>query len=212
MKILDICSGVGGASMGIHLAGHSVTGLDIDPKQLEDYPFEKILGDALTCSLEGFDAYFASPPCQRYSYATTQWRNKGNEYPDLISQIRDRLLTTGKPFVLENVVGAPLRQDLLLCGQMFDKPEKRFTIRRHRIFEIHGFTVPQIEHIKHTGIVGDGRVLSIFGHGGGVRYNHCSSKLADWKEVMEMPWAKTRRQVTESIPPFYTRYIFEYLH
>ena len=211
MKVLDLFCGVGGASMGIHLAGHEVVGVDLSEEQLRDYPFEKYWGDALDFPLDGYDAYFASPPCQAYTKSTAYWRTKGYKYPEYIPFIRNRLLETGKPFVLENIVSAPLRKDLLLCATMFDNPTKRFTMRRHRIFEIHGFEVPKIKHITHTGNVGDGRILSIFGHGGGIRYNHCSSKLDDWREVMEMPWARTRRQITEAIPPYYTQYIFSFL-
>jgi hypothetical protein len=208
MRILDLFCGVGGASMGISRAGHKVVGVDLYPQP--NYPFEFIQEDALKVSLDGYDAFHASPPCQKYSYATSQWRELGNEYPDLIAQIRQRLLETGKPFVIENVVGAPIRKDLLLCMSMFDDGRK-FMVRRHRIFEVSGFEVPQPEHIKHVGRVGDGRILSVFGHGGGTKYNHCSSNLEDWKTSMGLPWAQKRREVTEAIPPEYTQYIFSFL-
>jgi DNA (cytosine-5)-methyltransferase 1 len=44
------------------------------------------------------------------------------------------LLKTGKPFVIENIPRAPIRQDLILTGMMFNLP-----IIRKRAFEIHGF-------------------------------------------------------------------------
>lgn len=208
MKILDLFCGGGGASMGIHLAGHEVTGVDIVNQP--EYPFTFIQADALTVSLEGYDAFHASPPCQAYSYATTQWKNKGNEYPDLLNLVRERLLKTGKPFVLENVQNAPIRKDVLLCMGMFDK-DRKYTVRRHRIFEIHGFSVPQPEHKTHQGKVGDGRVISVFGHGGGKRYNHCACDMETWKQAMNISWITKRRTLTESIPPDYTKYIFSFL-
>lgn len=215
MKILDLYCGAGGASMGISQAGHEVDGIDIESQP--DYPFTFYQGDAIQFLQtlikrlpNHFDAYFASPPCQSYSYATTQWKNLGYEYPDLISITRELLLQTGKPFVIENVVGAPIRKDLMLCGSMFME-NRKYEVRRHRIFEIHGFEVPQPDHKKHTGRVGDGRVISVFGHGGGVRYNHCTSRLDIWREAMNVPWMTKRRSITESIPPDYTKYIFSFL-
>lgn len=216
MKILDLYCGVGGASMGIHLAGHEVVGIDINPQP--DYPFEFIQMDVRELSdprfrefMSSFDAIHASPPCQAYSYATTQWRNLGNEYPDLVYYTRSLLMRTRKPFVLENVPNAPLRKDLLLCYGMFDDGTKNYIVRRHRIFEIHGFEVPQPEHKTHKGRVGDGRVISVFGHGGGKRYNHATSDLNAWKEAMGLPWATKRKSIAEAIPPEYTKYIFSHL-
>ena len=54
----------------------------------------------------------------------------------------------GKPFVIENVPGAPIRQDLLLCGSMFG-----LRTYRHRLFTIDPrlpilLTAP--EHPKHV--------------------------------------------------------------
>lgn len=204
MKVLDLFCGGGGASMGIHLAGHEVEGLDIVFQK--EYPFKFIQGDALDYILDGYDAFHASPPCQRFSKSTKQWINLGYEYPDLIALTRERLLLTGKPFVLENVTEAPLRKDLILCGQMFN-----LNVRRHRAFEIHGFEVPAIEHTKHIGRVGDGRIVSVFGHGGGVRYNHATSDMNVWREAMNISWITKRKTLAESIPPDYTKYIFGFL-
>lgn len=208
MKILDLFCGGGGASMGIVWAGHEVSGVDILDQP--EYPFTFYQADALTFPLDGYDAYFASPPCQAYTKATQQWRKRGKEYVELIDPIRERLLQTGKPFVLENVMSAPLRKDLYLCMSFFDSG-RRYTIRRHRKFEIHGFTVPQPLHTPHKGRVGDGRVMSIFGHGGGKRYNHCSYDFDIWLEAMNISWMRKRRTLTEAIPPDYTKYIFSFL-
>ena len=50
----------------------------------------------------------------------------------MIAAIRDRLLASGKPYVIENVKGAryELRNAVYLCGTMFGLP-----IHRHRYFE-----------------------------------------------------------------------------
>ena len=216
-KVLDLFCGAGGASMGISRAGFEVEGIDINEQP--DYPFHFLCFDAikfmeiqLDFSFNFYDAFFASPPCQKYSVANKQWRNKGYEYPDLVDATREVLLATGKPFVLENVPSSPLRKDLTLCMSMFDD-DRTFMVRRHRIFEIHGFEVPQPPHkTSHGGgRVGDGRIISVFGHGGGTRYNHATSNLDAWRCAMGTPWMTKRKSITEAIPPAYTEYIFSYL-
>jgi DNA (cytosine-5)-methyltransferase 1 len=116
--------------MGYHRAGFEVVGVDIEP--MKDYPFEFHQGDALEY-LEShgheFDVIHASPPCQAYSEMQRIWKND-TEHPDLIVPTRDLLLVSRKPYVIENVIGAPMRDDLLLCGTMFG-----LRIIRHRIFE-----------------------------------------------------------------------------
>ncbi len=128
-RLLDLFCGAGGASAGYHRAGFEVVGVDIKPQP--HYPFEFHQADALEFPLEGYDAYHASPPCQAYSVCTKQEQKKN--YKKLIGSIRNRLIPTGKPFVIENVLGAKLdlRANILLCGTMFGLP-----IHRHRIFEM----------------------------------------------------------------------------
>lgn len=219
MRVLDLYCGAGGASKGIVDAGHTVEGVDINKDLLEHYPYLYLnIGDALKVLdnivdyhlQDQYDAFWASPPCQAYSYATTQWKNKGYDYPDLIDETRKRLVRIGKPFVIENVPNAPLRRDLMLCMSMFDDG-REFMVRRHRIFEIHGFEVPQPEHKKHVGRIGDGRHLSVFGHGGGKRYNHASSKIDDWQIAMGINWTRKRKYLAEAIPPSYSKYIMSFL-
>ena len=214
-KVLDLFCGAGGASMGIHKAGYDVDGIDINEQP--DYPFRFIQTDAIKYletmfDIDEYDAIFASPPCQAYSVANLQWRNLGYEYPDLVEITRSLLLGCGLPFVLENVPSSPLRKDLTLCMSMFDDG-RDYMVRRHRIFEIWGFEVPQPAHkTSHGGgRVGDGRIISVFGHGGGTRYNHATSNLDAWRCAMGTPWMKKRKSVTEAIPPDYTEYIFSYL-
>ena len=214
-KVLDLFCGAGGASMGISKAGFDVQGIDINEQP--DYPFIFVRGDAVAYletkfDIDEYDAIFASPPCQAYSVANRQWRNLGYEYPDLVEITRSLLLGCGLPFVLENVPNSPLRKDLTLCMSMFDDG-REYMVRRHRVFEIWGFEVPQPAHkTSHGGgRVGDGRIISVFGHGGGTRYNHATSNLDAWRCAMGTPWMKKRKSITEAIPPAYTEYIFSYL-
>jgi len=59
-RALDLFCGAGGASMGIHLAGYEVTG--VDQVAQPEYPFEFIQADAMEIALNEYDFIWASPP------------------------------------------------------------------------------------------------------------------------------------------------------
>src|SRR5512134_3964137 len=95
-RLLDLFCGAGGAAMGYHRAGFDVVGVDIKPQP--HYPFEFYQADALTYPLDGFDAYHASPPCQRYSTITKYHGKEVTEsHPDLLPTTRERLMLAGLP-------------------------------------------------------------------------------------------------------------------
>lgn len=133
-RLLDLYCGGGGAGMGYHRAGFEVVGVDINRQP--NYPFEFIQADVLALDrgfLLAFDAIHASPPCQRYTRKAPNWgrpRTHFLDHPDLVQPTRSALEATGLPFVIENVEGAPLRADAMLCGSMFG-----LRIIKHRIFE-----------------------------------------------------------------------------
>jgi DNA (cytosine-5)-methyltransferase 1 len=112
--------------MGYHRAGFEVVGVDI--KAQKHYPFEFHQADAMTYPLDGFDAIHASPPCQHYS--TLHARYPDREYPDLIARTRARLIESVTPWMIENVMTAPLLYGVMLCGGMFG-----LRTYRHRRFE-----------------------------------------------------------------------------
>lgn len=117
--------------MGYYRAGFDVVGVDIKPQK--KYPFEFIQADAMTFDLAGYDVIHASPPCQAYTRKSANWGRKRTHwaaYPDLVGATRERLRDVSTPFVIENVVGAPLDAALMLCGSMFG-----LKIRKHRLFE-----------------------------------------------------------------------------
>lgn len=210
--VLDLFCGAGGAAMGLYRAGFKVVGVDIEPQP--NYCGDVFYhADALTFDLDGYDAYWASPPCQCYSFASRRWRNNGTEYPELIEETRDQLLKTDRPFIIENVVGAPLRKDLLLCGEMFG-----LKVIRHRIFEIHGFHVPELKHEKHRGLVKDGYYVTVAGHGGNdSKHNYCKlngleskTKLEVWQHAMGIDWM-TKKELTQAVPPAYAEYIGRFI-
>jgi len=197
MRLLDLFCGAGGAAMGYHRAGFDeIVGIDINPQPR--YPFTFIQADALEppVRLGAFDLIHASPPCQAYSVATLD----NSKHPDLIELAR--LLIQHKPYVIENVVGAPLDGYLRLCGSMFG-----LQIQRHRYFEMSfpAWSPPCSHNWK------DGRPWTVTGDGGGHKSAHSwkPGPLEQWQELMGMPWTQRKAEISEAIPPAYTEYIGE---
>lgn len=187
--------------MGYHRAGFEVVGVDINLQRR--YPFEFIQADAMTFPLDGFDAIHASPPCQRYSAIT---RVHGDavvdSHPDLVAVTRARLVEVGVPYVIENVVGAPVQALLLLCGTMFEGLE----VQRHRIFE---GSVPFYgpASCNHSGFA-----VPVYGHSGAganrgrERERGRTNGVDDWSRAMGIDWM-TGKELAEAIPPAYTEYV-----
>jgi DNA (cytosine-5)-methyltransferase 1 len=199
-RLLDLFCGAGGASVGYAMAGFEVVGVDVKPQPR--YPFRFILADALEIDLGGFDAYHASPPCQAHTRMRS--RHPGREYPDLIADVRERLAATGKPYVIENVPGAPLVDPVMLCGTHFGLGTARQELRRHRLFEC-SFPVeppPRCDHRKPA--------LGVYGHTGGIENRRPGqpprATVAEWRQGMGIDWM-TRDELAQAIPPLYTLWI-----
>jgi DNA (cytosine-5)-methyltransferase 1 len=196
---LDLFCCGGGAGMGLHLAGFSVVGIDIEPQPHYPFPFIQADVNDLTAEWVGsFDFVWASPPCQRY---TRNARQKGTAetHPDLVTPTRWLLQRAGLPFVIENVPDAPLRQDLLLCGSMFG-----LKLVRHRVFETHGFTVAQPDHGEHHP-----EYVTVTGNPGGSSKRDGGQHFgntAAWREAMGIDWLPASR-LKEAIPPAYSEHI-----
>jgi DNA (cytosine-5)-methyltransferase 1 len=198
--------------MGMLKAGASwITGVDIENQS--EYPLWFFHADALSLPvdyLQRHDFIWASPPCQGYSYAAARWRNSGKEWPDLVGKTRELLLLSGIPFVIENVPGAPIRKDLVLCGEAFG-----LKVIRHRVFEIHGFECTQPKHVKHRGMVKDGFYVTVAGNGGDYAgHNFCklndlpeANQLQTWRYAMGIDWM-SKKTLREAVPPAYSEYIF----
>jgi len=212
---LDLFCGAGGAAMGYHRAGFDVVGVDIESQSR--YPFEFHQADAMTYSLDGFDAIHASPPCQGYSRLRHLPWLKDRVYPMLIEPTRERLIASGLPWVIENVMDAPLG-GIWLCGTMFG-----FNLLRHRRFESSVFML-QPDHSPHKMVLAPGgRSLAkrYAGHGitgagsswgnvsgwqtsGGVGGHLVGLERA--REVMGIDWMK-RGELAQAIPPYMTEFI-----
>lgn len=205
-RLLDLFCGAGGAGMGYSQAGFDVVGVDINPQP--HYPFEFIQADCMTLGprfLRSFDAIHASPPCQRYTRKPAAWgraRKNEIEHPDLLPRIADDLECVWQmdrvPHVIENVMGAAMRQDLMLCGTMFG-----LRIIKHRQFQM-TFDCPAPDaKCNHVDV-----------------YNPWSGKgrsAAEHRAAQDTPWipqcggASRKKGVTgdvnNAIPPAYTQFI-----
>lgn len=223
-SLLDLFCGAGGAAMGYHRAGFGrIVGVDIRP--MPRYPFEFVQADALEYVAEHgheFDAIHASPPCQRYSMMRRgRWQDR--KHPDLIAPTREALRATGKPYVIENVMGAAgaLIDPVMLCGTMFGlQTEFGSQLRRHRLFECPWWfgLMPQCCHNNGSaiGVYGGGqhpqrkRPATVGVWGGAAA---CSTRdgvlhfsTRERAQVMGIDWM-TCDELSQAIPPAYTEFI-----
>jgi DNA (cytosine-5)-methyltransferase 1 len=187
-KLLDLFCGAGGAAMGYYRAGFEVIGVDINPQP--NYPFEFKQADAMTYPLDDFDVIHASPPCQHYTMMQRICKNKGS-HPDLVEATRERLKASDKPYIIENVVGAPLIDAIILCGTMFG-----LRIARHRQFETNFNLYPLLPSCAHYDLYDQY-------HGGEMARGE-REKLS---KVMGIDWFMRRPEVRNAIPPVYTEWI-----
>jgi DNA (cytosine-5)-methyltransferase 1 len=189
--------------MGYHRAGFEVVGVDSRPQQ--NYPFEFQQADAFSYLEQHgheFDVIHASPPCQAYSHATP---NK-SKHPDLVAAIREAIKATGKPFVIENVPGAPLHFPITLCGTMFGlcDIEESVHLRRHRQFESPQLVLsPGGCHCRGVD------TAHVTGHMGKISRHPTHGIQAGYREaktMMGIDWM-TRDELAQAIPPAYTEWI-----
>lgn len=238
--LVDTFCCAGGATKGYQRAGFFVVGVDKDPQphycgdafvQMDALDFFRLmrvdgfvyLGGGRTLWMNEVAAWHGSPPCQFHTALTKGNRKREgwtDEHVDLIPDTRAFFEETGRPYVIENTQGAPLRRDLILCGL------KHFGLRvfRHRYFELGGgLAMPRMEcngksdHAGHR-VAGwrhkvkyDGDMIAVYGDGGG------KGSIAEWREVMGIDWIPTdrtvlpvkeqRRLYAEALPPIYTETI-----
>jgi len=196
--------------MGYHRAGFDVVGVDIKPQPR--FPFEFMQADAMDvlengviglCNLDDFAAIHASPPCQGYS---ENMRHLSEPTQMLIEPCRELLIRAGRPWIIENVEGAPLAtastlfgdHGVMLCGTQFG-----LRIWRHRLFET-SFPIGSPGPCRHRG------------HPLNPHREESRQRMRDefgqvdleklWREEAGVPWMdkETGRQ---AIPPAFTEFI-----
>jgi DNA (cytosine-5)-methyltransferase 1 len=210
-RLLDLFCGQGGTGVGYARSGFEVVGVDNDPKALLRYPGESYCMDWRE-GLEKFagdvDMIHASPPCQFYSRMVLA--ENRSKHPDLVPDVRRALQEAGKPWVIENVPGAPLRHPTVLCGCMFDDLTaewrgKIWGLRRKRLFETN-WKLDQPWHKSHYL-----PSMPVVGHGHPIWWrkqhgSNCDVPVRVKRELMQCGWM-TGAGVAEAVPPAYTEYI-----
>lgn len=210
--LVDLYCKAGGATRGYQEAGFYVIGVDRDPQpnyvgdQFVQMDAIAYLREAITnpVLLPLIKAFHASPPCQAHSDLR---HRTGREYPDLIEPTRELLRATGKPYVIENVEGAPLIDPVRICGASI--PGLR--VIRHRLFEsnvpLTGTPCPDVHPLvftydKRKGHFGrlDQDTAYVQVTGGG------NCRLANKLDAMGIDWM-TGAEVNEAIPPAYAHHI-----
>jgi len=176
-----------------------VTGVDI--RRQDRYAGDVFVqADALDYLAEHgaeYDAIHASPPCQQYS--VTRSRHKHIEYPDLLGPTRDALLEVGRPWAIENVVGAPFGYYVQLCGAMFG-----IRVYRHRRFET-SFLVFQPPHPAHVGRASGQRARRAHYDAGGMM-TLTGDPGSRYGPAMGIDWM-TGDELSQAIPPAYAEWI-----
>jgi len=239
-KLLDLFSCAGGAGRGYADAGFDVYGVDIQPQK--NYPFALHQGDVRTVmatllaggkvpfthpngrvellGLQDFDAIHASPPCQSHTAMKTMHNAK--EHEDLVPETREALRASGKPWIMENVVGAPLKDPVLLCGTMFGLGVEDAELRRHRLFETSFpiLMVPQCQHGQRDtiGVYGGhirnrrrARTIGVYGEGVRDSRRKFDKGVPDFsieqgRAAMGIDWMTTA-ELSQAIPPAYTHWL-----
>lgn len=150
VRIAVLFDGAGLARLGLERAGHECVGVELDPWKHYLSRFvgsgKCILGDATAFDVSGFDAVWASPPCQKRSMANTNkktGRTSGNQeevyagYDDLLAfslAIRTPVLwvenviqqggdnSWGRKYNAAQFLSAPIQLRSRIIGGRYEEP------------------------------------------------------------------------------------------
>lgn len=184
-RVADLFCCAGGAAVGLHQAGFEVVGFDI--RVSKNYPFEVHQANALDVDLSDFDFVWASPPCQAHTQLKV---TSSNVHECFIDRTRDKLISAGKPWIMENVPNAPLIDPVKLDGHMFG-----LGIVRQRWFESSHFLFsPSPVSRKRRG-----QQIHFAGH------EYVSD--ADLRAAMGIEHYMNRYESRQAIPPMYSFYL-----
>jgi DNA (cytosine-5)-methyltransferase 1 len=197
--------------VGYARAGFDVTGVDVEARYGERYPFTFIHADAIAYLLahgHEYDVIHASPPCQGFTTMSAKDRGKGGKadsWPDLLTPTLAILRALDAPWVAENVTGARpfMRPTLALHGGMFG-----LGVHRPRLFESNvSMEAPKAPRCRNPlAVYGklDGRRVWTRKDGSEIR---APRTVAEASAAMGgMDWASWDG-IREAIPPAYAEWI-----
>ena len=129
----------------------------------------------------------------------------------MLPRLRELLQATGKPYIIENVPGAPLVDPVRVCGSAFPS----LKVMRHRIFEsnvpLKGTVCdhdsfgppiyPRVQSFSGKPVITMHSYMTVTGN---VRKGGCTAE--QWKEGMGIDWM-TIRTLVQAIPPPYTEFL-----
>lgn len=204
LTLLDLYCCAGGAAMGYHRAGFTVTGVDHRPQP--HYPFRFVHADALDyLDAHGreYDVIHASPPCHDHTSLSAVSGDDGTGW--LLDATRTAL-ADHPVTVIENVPAATMRADLTLCGAMFG-----LRTYRHRRFEITGpLLLAEPWHPRHTVRTSTKKRRACWDAGLHVSVTGNVGAYVG-AQAMGINWM-TGAELSQAIPPAYTHYLGEQLH
>lgn len=202
IQFLDLYCSLFGCSVGYEMAADdlgikiNITGVDIAYPNVCRIPpgYHFVQNDAIKFVEKygkDFTHIHASPPCQINSRLNVIHKKK---YPDLVAPTREALRIAGKPYVIENVPGAPLINPLRLKGHMFG-----LNIVRERWFETSFFLLqPLAERQRDKTRANGGTLIQATGHSVGT--------TREWQDAMQIYWMD-KPELAQAIPWAYTRWI-----
>jgi DNA (cytosine-5)-methyltransferase 1 len=216
LRALDLFCGSGAVSIGLRRAGFDVVGVDL--ARMPRYEGAFLQADALALDvrfLRWFDFIWASPMCQKHT--RLKHAKHAKVHVDQIPDTRKLLKAAGVPYVIENVVGAPLIDPIILNGFMFGLTTTTsdgtvFHLERERQFEASWPLAAPTDWTPKTPVIGV--------YGGHVRNRsaaHGGRKTADFpgedkprlmRECMGLAGEnQTMKDMSQAIPPAYAEWI-----
>lgn len=166
-------------------------------------------------ALDDFDLIHASPPCQAFTRAAKLREAQGGKTKkgavDLLTPSLQLLEAIGLPYIVENVPGAPMRKDTVLCGSMFG-----LKVRRHRWFQtnlgIKTDGLLKCDHKKQGKPVGVYHVMGDTAQGLDKKTGRwvvggsTAKTIEEAQEAMGIDWLPWN-PLKEAIPPHYTEWL-----
>jgi DNA (cytosine-5)-methyltransferase 1 len=113
--------------------------------------------------------------------------------------MRAKLTAWGGSWIIENVVGAPLRATALLCGTMFG-----LKVLRHRLFET-SFPTPTLTLACHH----TGDEIPVYGNGTPQWHRERLGRgvtVSEKRAAMGIDWMN-RDELSQAIPPAFSEYL-----